>query len=128
MGNNLKDKFNKFVTELSEWVTIFDRELRIRKPGSIVTHDLGSCKICGTYTSSGMFELCDDCFNRYKKLFIRENEVDLDFEESEEYENFLKEYAELTKNFKEQLQDFKETYSSEEDAKAIIEDAKKVLT
>lgn len=37
------------------------QQLLIRMPGSVVTHDMGTCKNCDTLTESGMYVLCTRC-------------------------------------------------------------------
>lgn len=35
------------------------------KPGRVFTRDIGQCKRCGDYTSSGMKRWCDRCAVRF---------------------------------------------------------------
>lgn len=62
---SVKDKELKPVLRYNEIKKLINKDLERRLSKSIITHDIGLCKICGGHTSSGMIHVCDVCWEKY---------------------------------------------------------------
>jgi len=61
---DIEDALNIYNT----YNTLFILEADIRK-SNIVTDDIGTCVLCGGLIQTGTYNICDTCFEKYRKEF-----------------------------------------------------------